>query len=77
MAKRGLPATLKLYAWEHVLTDWTDGAMFALAHDSEHARRHWLRVRVILEKSPAAVYDLGQPPRVIEKPEGFAVWGGG
>lgn len=29
---------LKLYVWEGVLTDYTDGVMFALAHNVEEAR---------------------------------------
>jgi len=29
---------MKLYVWEYVLTDYTDGIMFALANSVEEAR---------------------------------------
>lgn len=65
---------LALYVWENVLTDYTDGIMFALAHDAEEARR------LIVAKEGAlspVLEGLGAEPTVITEPEGFAVWGGG
>jgi hypothetical protein len=64
---------LKLFVWENCLTDYTSGVMFALAYDAEQARM------MIREKDKVAggTGDLGAEPKVITKPEGFAVWGGG
>ena len=63
---------LKLYVWENVLTDYTDGVMFALAPDVATARK------LILEKcNYIPGEDLIKDPIEITKPAGFAVWGGG
>tara|TARA_R110002020_G_scaffold340130_1_gene555133 strand:- start:898 stop:1119 length:222 start_codon:yes stop_codon:yes gene_type:complete len=70
---------LKLYVWEGVLTDYTDGCMFALAKNVEEARK------VILDKSEKEdeymskilQRDLASEPKVIDNPKGFYVWGGG
>ena len=64
---------LSLYVWEGVLCDYTCGAMFALAHDAEEARR----VILAKENSSSIKEGLGGEPEVITKPEGFLVWGGG
>ena len=66
--------TLKLFVWHDVLTDYTSGVMFALAHDVESARK-----AVLAEHgwSPTVQNDLQQEPEVYTKPCGFAVWGGG
>jgi len=48
--------------------------MFALAPDVETARK------LIIEQergSECVIRDLATEPLVVEKPEGFAVWGGG
>jgi hypothetical protein len=65
------PGPLRLYVWEGVLTDYTSGVMFALAHSVEEARD------LIRAMGSGATLDLAQEPRVVEAPEGFAVWGGG
>lgn len=63
---------LKLYVWEEVLTDYTSGAMFALATSTNEARS------LILKKCDyVPSRDLALEPKCIEKPEGFVVWGGG
>jgi len=64
---------MKLYVWENVLVDYTDGIMFALANSAEEARA------VILEECSlqSVVTDLKSEPRAVDKPEGFIIWGGG
>lgn len=71
---------LKLFVWEGVLTDYTDGLVCILARDEAHA---W---RLLKRKDPTAWWTLqGQPrnrrgeairPRVINRPGAFLVWGG-
>lgn len=63
---------LKLYVWEGVLTDYTDGVMFALAETVEEARALIRAKDLYIPES-----DLGQEPQEITEPAGFAVWGGG
>ena len=72
---------LKLFVWESVLIDCTDGIMFALASSVSEARN------AIMTKEEdgtfdepthkGAVYDgLCGEPRVFESVVGYAVWGG-
>ena len=63
---------LRLYVWDDVLCDWTSGIMFALAHSAEEARTLLRAAYMGLPES-----DIAREPRVVEEPEGFAVWGGG
>lgn len=63
---------LKLYVWEGVLCDYTCGMMCALATSPDHARKLLLKKRDSLPEA-----DLNLEPKVISKPEGFFVWGGG
>jgi hypothetical protein len=83
---------LRLYVWENVLTDYTDGIMFALAESVEQARelcyqRQWGKDRKPEDtyaqamakdggEYTCAVY-LQSEPRIVESAEGFVVWGGG
>ena len=67
---------MRLYVWEDVLCDYTCGAVFALAHNVDEARK------VVLEK--CGVYGdeairraMSTEPTECNKPEGFFVWGGG
>ncbi len=61
----------KLYVWEGVLSDYTDGVMFAYAQDPDHARK------LILENQQMSnIDDLAIEPREVTTPEGFAIWGG-
>lgn len=91
---------MKLFVWENVLSDYTDGLVCVLAEDEKQA---WDK---LYEKDSLAWWDLqGSPdvgppplsesakrdadrrqvflypgairPREVEKPEAFAVWGGG
>ena len=70
---------MKLYVWEGVLTDWTDGVMFALAESSDEARE-------VIKKKAADVFtfdceDIAQElkgePREVSQSEGFFLFGGG
>lgn len=63
---------LKLFVWEEVLTDWSDGFVCAWAENLEKA------IELIKEKDEvgASSMDMGKV-RVIEKPEAFVMWGGG
>jgi hypothetical protein len=65
---------MKLFVWEEVLADYTDGMMFALANDVHEARQ------LLLKKcSYIPDRDLAKEPQVIEidNPSAFYVWGGG
>lgn len=68
---------MKLYVWDEVLTDYTDGIMFAVATSVDEARAAVLAnggeglmsVEQDLKKEPK-VYDL-------DKPHGQFLYGGG
>ena len=64
---------LKLFVWEGVLTDYTDGMVCILAHDLEHA------LKIARKKFPGYVVEgfAGKPYKVVSKPDGFYVSGGG
>lgn len=63
---------LKLWVWEEVLTDYSDGAMWALASSAEEARE------VVLKAYPHVRQgDLAKEPKAYDEPVGFAIWGGG
>tara|TARA_B110000259_G_C13817406_1_gene323283 strand:- start:238 stop:441 length:204 start_codon:yes stop_codon:yes gene_type:complete len=62
---------LKLYVWEGVLSDYTDGCMFALAENAEDARN------LIEEKMKCRTGYLDIEPKEITEREGFYVYGGG
>jgi len=70
---------MKLYVWEYVLTDYTDGIMFALANSVEEARE------LIRKEDPVAAGhresssyqpELLEEPDVYDSPVGFTMWGG-
>lgn len=63
---------LKLFVWEKVLCDYTDGVMFAYAPDVETARKLLLQGRPYL---PQETLDL--EPKVITEPYAFSLYGGG
>ena len=66
---------LKLYVWENVLTDWTDGIMFALAANEDEARE--LIINSVNEGARGAIEkDLRKHPLKVSKPKGFVVYGG-
>lgn len=64
---------LKLYVWGNVFCDYTCGIAFAIAHDSEEARK------MIIEKAGYIDTDLANPPDVykLNNPIAFYVAGGG
>lgn len=62
---------MKLFVWHNVLTDYTDGVMFAFANNVEEARK------VILEDCNYVGGELYQEPSIYENSVGFAIWGGG
>jgi hypothetical protein len=64
---------LKLFVWQNVLTDYTDGVMFALAPDVESAKAAILKN----QDFSSVRADLERPYEVHESTVGFAVWGGG
>jgi len=65
---------LKLYVWEGVLTDYTDGMVCILAKDLNNAKQ------VFMDKFPNEEYVLndffGEPHKVITEPDAFYVYGG-
>ena len=66
---------LKLFIWRGILTDYTSGIAFALAHDVEEARA--LVMADIGYDSGTAKSDLAAEPEVFEGPKGGHCWGGG
>lgn len=66
---------LKLFVWEDVLNNWTNGIMFALAYDADHARQV-IRAASGEIPDPYVLAELEMVPRVVEAPEGFIMYGG-
>jgi len=65
---------LRLYVWQGVLADYTDGVMFALAYSVDEARK------LCLESAGNYGFaddELKAEPDVYEKPFGLALHGGG
>ena len=62
---------LKLYVWEDCLTDWTSGAMFALATSEDEAKAMVLKNCDFVDKE-----EFNRPPKVFDSPIGYAIWGG-
>jgi len=71
---------MKLYVWEYVLTDYTDGIiMFALANSVEEAReliRKEDPVAAGHKESSSSQPELLEEPDVYDSPAGFTIWGG-
>ena len=65
---------LKLYVWEEVLTDYTDGIIVVLAHSYEEALEK-------IEEKEGDGFELTEakthPHKVVTRPESFVCWGGG
>ena len=70
---------LKLYVWEGVLTDYTDGIAFALAHDVREAKRLLIEQGVD-GQFPEPYWDgyrlNGVKATVVTKPSAFSCRGG-
>ena len=63
---------LKMFVWEGVLTDWSDGIVCVLASNLEEA------IKLIIKKDSTAASSMDMSKvKVIEKPEAFIIWGGG
>lgn len=67
---------LNLYVWEDVLTDHTPGVMFAMASSVKEAQEEILK-KCIYGGDGFPGEELLGKPRMVDTPEGFAVWGGG
>lgn len=63
---------LKLYVWQNVLTDYTDGMIVAYAANIKAARD-----QVYIADPTAYPECLDSEPTVYEEPIAFTVWGGG
>jgi hypothetical protein len=69
---------MKLFVWKNVLSDYTDGIMFAYAGNLEEAKglilsnfgKDW-------EKRNLQWVFENKKPEIYETPYGFALWGGG
>jgi len=72
-----MQAGLKLYVWENVLCRYEGGIAFALAHNTNEARR-LIRKRLIADgwKKDTDLEDLEKKPRIVYEPEAFYVEGG-
>ena len=64
---------LKLFVWQGVLSDYSDGIAFALAESEEQAREMLLKERSSLEDD----CEFKNPPDEYETPIAFAINGGG
>ena len=69
---------LKLFVWENVLTDYTDGMICVLARTESEA------IDLLALKDPLAFNAITDDskksmpkPKVVTEPEAFVVWGGG
>ena len=54
------------------LSDYTDGIMFALAHDVEEAKE-----MILAHKDYVPEWEFERDPIVVDEPRGWAVYGGG
>lgn len=65
---------MKLYVWTHVLTDYTDGIVFAVARSPKHARELAYACCKYMPKN-----ELDGAPQVFDfkTPVCFTLWGGG
>lgn len=73
------PKPLKVYVWEDVLTDYSEGIIVVLA---ESKRQAWQLLKAKDKYAYEAIreqyypHQTTQPPRLVTKPEAFVVWGG-
>lgn len=70
---------MRLYLWEGVLEDYTEGVMFALADSVEEAKRliHTSDHRDCEDENCFYLQEMERvQPRIIEEPFGFLLWGG-
>jgi len=65
---------LKFYLWEDVLWDFSPGVMFALAANVKDARR---LIRNTMPPCDSVEEGLARRPKVISRPFGYTLHGGG
>lgn len=63
---------LQLYVWEDVLSDYTDGVMFALATSEDEAK-----AMILKHSHYVPDHEFSKSPKVFDAPVGYAIWGGG
>ena len=71
---------MKLYVWEEVLCDWTDGIIFALANNVDEARELVMDKYVDQDdnwEENTLRFSMQDEPKVYDSPAGFRLWGGG
>lgn len=68
---------MQLYVWHHVLGDYTDGIVFALASSVEDARRVVLSPIQDDWERESVEDAIADEPSVYDSPVGFFVRGGG
>jgi hypothetical protein len=63
---------LKVFVWEGVLSDYTDGLVMALAYDKEQA------LKLIEKECSYCIKCIKNiEPRIMNAPEAIVLWGGG
>lgn len=67
-----MDAELRLFVWTGVLCDYTEGVMFALAHNVDEARALLLAGCEYLPEN-----DLAKTPDEYTAPFAMDIWGGG
>lgn len=78
-------ASMKLYVWEDVLTDWTSGVAFAFAETAIQARQMIARKYADSFNDPefagahiaTMLKELSDRPTIVKTPQGFYCAGGG
>jgi len=72
LCEESLTKDLKVFVWEGVLTDHTDGVVMALAHDKAEA------LKLIEKECYYCVDEIKDiEPRIMDAPEAIVLWGGG
>ena len=68
---------MKLFVWDNVLREQSSGIAFALADTVEEARRLIIQKQEKDDgyKSKTLALDLLEKPLIIDKKEGFYLWG--
>ena len=67
---------MKLFVWEGILTDWSNGIMFALAPNLREAKKAILKKSGVYKSSWLKEELNSIKPRVIKDTEGFYLYGG-
>ncbi len=67
---------MKLFIWRDVLTDWTPGIIFAMAHDVNEAREKVKEAFIKDKWDDFFMEEIKTEPEVHDKPFGAYVFGG-